>query len=385
MIRSMIPIHASLRNGIRTVTSVEMIGSTSSTTTSSTTTRIHQPPPQVIKRLLPFPQVSKSSTSTNNTSTIRSFATGSRGSRGYGWFYHYRQGRGGRHLQGEYYDRDSIEQCMAWNQSILDLGSQRVYMDIIAEPRRNVNSTPISPSASASSVSVSTTTTADGTSSTSSNVTKNINPKKQFIIPPMDTLTGEKNRIIIDIASTVLPATCENFINLIQRKNTSDSEPSGYSGTRLYRIEKNVGIYGGDVLTNTGRTGMAYNAVALTKDVSNTDPIPMWHIPGTITMIVPTVHEIDSRFLMCTQHAPHIDGMCRPFGMMTPESLLILQKWQMNLLTLKGGIPNAFDLYIVDCGVLSTAATATATSANTSRNNSSSNIPPANQQIQQEL
>jgi cyclophilin family peptidyl-prolyl cis-trans isomerase len=336
----MIPTLTLRNGGTRTV--VTCAGMFSHTTT--TTTR-PQPPPQQSLLIVPSPQVS--------TVTVRSFATGSRGSRGHGWFYHYRQGKGGRHLQGEYYDRDSMEQCMAWNQSILDLGSQRVYMDIVAEPRRNVNSSSISsPSTSSSD------NTETESSTTTTSWTKN--PKKYFTIPPVDTLTGETHRIVIDIASTVLPATCDNFINLIKRKSysttdndNSESSQRGYSGTRLYRIEKNVGIYGGDVLTNTGRTGMAYNAVALTKDVSATDPIPMWHIPGTITMIVASVNEIDSRFLMCTQHAPHIDGICRPFGMIAPESLLILQKWQMNLLTLKGGIPNAFDLYVVDCGVLS--------------------------------
>jgi cyclophilin family peptidyl-prolyl cis-trans isomerase len=301
----------------------------------------------------------RNSTSIPQASTVsqyRSMATGSRGSRGYGWFYHYRQGNGGRHLQGEYYDRDSIETCMAWNESVIQLGSQRVYMDIVAEPRRNVNSK----SSSSSSSSASTTSKA---------TTINNNPKKYFEVPPMDTLTGEKHRIVIDIASTVLPATCQNFINLLQMKASAATETAGtgitpndtvdaddnrkgYRGTRLYRIEKDVGIYGGDVLTNTGRTGRAYNATALTTDVSQTDPIPLWHIPGTVTMIVSTVNEIDSRFLLCTQHAPHIDGISRPFGMMTPQSLHILQNWQQSLLTVQGGVPNAFDLYITDCGVL---------------------------------
>lgn len=354
--------------------------------TTTTTTAAAPPHYQQHQQQQKKSQLQMKSSSTK-TATVRSFATGSRGSRGYGWFYHYRQGKGGRHLQGEYHDRDSIEECMAWNQSILDLGSQRVYMDIIAEPRRNVES-----SSSGSGSSRGNSSDATTSSSTSSSLTSSIknNPKKYFKIPPLDTLTGERHRIIIDIASTVIPATCENFIQLIQRKNSSSSSSSsdssssadditqkGYSGTRLYRIEKNVGIYGGDILTNTGRTGMAYNAVAMRKDVSATDPIPMWHIPGTITMVVPTVNEIDSRFLMCTQHAPHIDGICRPFGMITPESLSILQKWQMNLLTLKGGIPNAFDLYIVDCGVISTNTDTIVT------NTATTTSLQSNQQIQQ--
>ena len=104
------------------------------------------------------------------------------------------------------------------------------------------------------------------------------------------------------------------------------------------------------------------------------------HIPGTITMIVPTVNEIDSRFLMCTQRAPHIDGICRPFGMITPDSLSILTTWQMNLLTLKGGIPNAFDLYIVDCGLLHNSDN----KSNHSDTAAALNAPPKPQAIMQQ-
>lgn len=251
----------------------------------------------------------------------RSFATGSRGSRGHGWFTNFRAGKGGRHLQGEYFDRDSLPECAAWNDAILQLGCTQVYLDVIAEPRRNA--------------------------------TSNVRSKKLIEVPPLNELTGEKHRIIIDVASTVMPATAQNFVDLMKAKPALDGT-HGYLGTRLYRIEKNVGIYGGDVLTNTGKTGKAFQAMAMSIDVSETDPLPMWHIPGTVTMLVPTVGEIDSRFLLCTQHAPHLDGIARAFGRMTEESLAIVTKWQTSLLTVMG-IPTAVDLIVAKCGVMGAA------------------------------
>jgi cyclophilin family peptidyl-prolyl cis-trans isomerase len=241
----------------------------------------------------------------------RSFATGTRGSRGHGWYQNYRAGKGGRHLQGEYHDRESPEECAAWNDAVLQLGSTQVYMDIVAEPRRHASS---------------------------------IRSKKLIEVPSLDSLEGERYRVTIDIASTVMPQTAQNFTDLL----TADKE--GYLGSRLYRIEKNVGLLGGDTLTNTGKTGKAAKGNPLTVDVAS-DPLPMWHIPGTVSMLVPKVGEVDSRFMLCTQEAPHIDGMSRAFGRMTPESLAIVKNWQINLLT-RNGIPTAYDLIVVECGVL---------------------------------
>jgi cyclophilin family peptidyl-prolyl cis-trans isomerase len=248
-----------------------------------------------------------------HSNSVRSFATGSRGSRGHGWYTNYRAGKGGRHLQGEYHDRDSLAECAAWNDAVLQLGSTQVYLDVVVEPRRHA--------------------------------TSSVRSKKYIAVPPLEALTGASHRLTIDLASTVLPATAENFVALLM------APERGYVRTRLYRIERDVGLYGGDVLTNTGKTGQAAQALALTRDVSHTDPLPLWHLPGTVTMLVPTVGEIDSRFLLCTHHAPHLDGMARAFGRLTEESLAVVTKWQTSLLTVMG-IPTAFDLIVAACGVV---------------------------------
>lgn len=325
------------------------------------------------------------------------FATGTRGSRGHGWYANYRAGKGGRHLQGEYFNHhlhptnntkdvdvdtelDSSESpaitAQTWNDAVLQLGSMHCYLDICLEPRRGSN-----------------------TSSSS-----NQKPGRVVVVPPLEELHGDVVRLELEIASTVMPTTCQNFTDLLTSPSSSafaipidddtrsSTLPPGYLGTRLYRFEQNVGICGGDVLTNTGRTGRAFrgaplhlyldttnnNAASMNTGNNNNntnngaasnipDPLALWHLPGTVTMLVPTVGAIDSRFMICTQEAPHIDGMCRAFGRLSEASLRTAQQWQKSLLT-RQGIPTAYDLIVVGGGVLTTATTATSTTEPAQKN-----------------
>jgi cyclophilin family peptidyl-prolyl cis-trans isomerase len=236
----------------------------------------------------------------------RGLATGTRGSRGHGWYVNYRAGKGGRHLQGEYFDRDEDE-CKQWNDSILEMGHQQVYLDVVIEPRSRSFA-------------------------------------EKGDVPPLDSLTGEKHRLLMDLAVTVMPETTQNFIELCT------AWQDGYAGSILYRFEKNVGVCGGDVLTNTGKTGKAAQGSPLTYKVQN-DPLAMWHVAGTVTMLVPTVGEIDSRFILCTEKSPHLDGINRAFARLTDESVAIVKGWQTSFLTAKG-VPSTYDLVIADCGLV---------------------------------
>jgi cyclophilin family peptidyl-prolyl cis-trans isomerase len=253
---------------------------------------------------------------------------GTRGARGHGWYVKYRSGRGGRHLQGEYHDRETPDQAAAWNEAIFQLGMTRVYMDICLEPRRTSNV---------------------GTALMA----------KFYPVPPVDKLTGEKFRLTIDLASTVLPETTNNFLHLLCGTGGTSH---GYVGTRLFRVEKKVGVKGGDVLTNTGKTGKAaaHYGQPLQMEITN-DPLCLWHIPGIISMLVPSVGTIDSRFLLVSEPAPHIDGICRAFGRLTPDSLAVVDKWQNTLITNKG-IPTAYDLIICAGGKVDATSIETNTS-----------------------
>lgn len=265
---------------------------------------------------------------------------GSRGSRGHGWFIKYREGRGGRHLQGEYHDRESLEECQAWNDSILALGSTRVYMDVVVEPKR-------APSLAAASQSKQSQSDEDSDEALSYNQKKlsDINYPGIYNVPPLDSLTkmDSVQRLELDMATAIMPETCHNFAMLC------DDE---YKGTVLYRFEKMVGLCGGDILTNTGKTGRSHISNLLTINVKD-EPLVMWHLPGTVSMIVSSVEEIDSRFFFCTEPSPHLDGIHRAFARLTPESLAIVQEWQKNILTQGGGIPTTYDMIVVDAGVVS--------------------------------
>jgi cyclophilin family peptidyl-prolyl cis-trans isomerase len=242
------------------------------------------------------------------TSSIsRHFGTGSRGARGHGWYVNYREGtKGGRHLRGEYFERD-FEECSLWNQSVLQLGSTQVYLDVVAAVK------------------------SDGA-------------EKEI------TGDEERHRLKIDLASTVMSETTDNFLQLVNQEN-------GYKGSILYRFERNVGVCGGDVLSNTGKTGKAALGTPLTAEIN--DPLAMWHLPGTVSMLVPKVGEIDSRFMLLTQTAHHLDGIHRVFGQMQPESLATVEEWVSKIIT-RDGRPSSYDLVIVDCGVLEEAEEQTA-------------------------
>lgn len=234
----------------------------------------------------------------------RRMGTGSRGARGHGWYVNYRSGEGGRHLQGEYSDRPPLEEQKRWNQAIIGLGSKRVTLNVVVLPKGS-----------------------------SSDPTTLKNSKKVPYTPPdLDAIDEETViPLEIDLASTVLPQTTSNYIDILER----------LVGSRFYRFEKGVGICGGDFLTNTGRNGQASKG----QFIDINDPLVMWNIPGTISMIVPTVGTVDSRFMLLSQPAPHMDGIHRAFGQMTTESLENVTQWQSELLT-SYGVPISYDLVI---------------------------------------
>jgi cyclophilin family peptidyl-prolyl cis-trans isomerase len=291
--------------------------------------------------------------------------TGTRGARDHGWFVNYRKGKGGRHLQGEYYDRESIQECCEWNEAIFALGSQYVYLDVVVRPRQ------LKKKAFAL-------TTAPDQSSIDPNVNQKNGEDTGLGLADVDIKNESKekhHRLTIELATTVMETTAENFIALC-----TDCF-RGYTNTSVYRIEPGVGLCCGDVLTDTGRTGQAARDVVektmkrlprgslstiLTLPVAS-DPLALWHVPGTVSMIVRKVDEVDSRFMLCTHHAPQLDGIHRAVGRLaTPESITTVQQWESSILT-RYGMPTAFDLVIVASGKLDKPSTVYSITDNTDR------------------
>mmetsp|Transcript_65073 Transcript_65073/g.187258 ORF Transcript_65073/g.187258 Transcript_65073/m.187258 type:complete len:259 (+) Transcript_65073:269-1045(+) len=240
------------------------------------------------------------STSSTKVLGARYFGSGggSRGARGHGWWVNYRAGKGGRHLQGEY-SHLNIDELRAWNDAVFSLGSQFVYMDIVTEPLHQEEGG------------------------------KDLDQK----------------RLVIELASEVFPRATANFIKLLE------IESDGYQSSTLHRVEKKVGLMGGNVWNNKGRCHESLRTPTSLTSMLQDEKMVLSHIPGTVTMLSQRVQEIDSRFLLCSEHAPHLDGKAVAIGRLDEASLKQVQTWESTLIT-HNGHPSTVQLRISNCGVL---------------------------------
>jgi cyclophilin family peptidyl-prolyl cis-trans isomerase len=228
---------------------------------------------------------------------VRSFSTGSRGSRGRGWFTKYRSGRGGRHLQGPYWDAPSVESRTAWNNAIFNLGSSKAFLEFSTEGWK------------------------------------------------------ETKRIELELATAALPKTCYNFLKLCQGYALSDDPHTlGYKNTIVDKIEKTTGICLGDVYLEGGKAGRCHPTVGKHHYSFPDEGFILSHgaTPGTLSMLSSGVHKNDSRFLITTSLSNHLDGRFVAFGRVS-EGMDVI--YDMSRMFSKRGKP-ANDITLVDCGVL---------------------------------
>ena len=207
----------------------------------------------------------------------RTFASGgARGSRGHGWFEKYRQGLGGRHLQGEYWDAPSEDEWHEWNDSVFKYGSQHVSLTLEI----------------------------DG---------------------------SMQHTLELELATAVLPKTSRNFLLLL--------EDGSYNDSKVYRIEKGVGLCMGDTLHMDGKAGKCHESMVIIEGGSTmeTEPLVLAHVPGIVTMMAPGIDKVDSRFMICTHRAPQLDGRHVAFARLSnEESLKLVQDWEQSVFTKRG-------------------------------------------------
>ena len=248
------------------------------------------------------------------STTKRCFGSGggSRGARGHGWWVNYRAGKGGRHLQGEYHHLD-VEALKTWNDAVFSLGSQRVYMDVAMEPFHRAQGTQ-------ADVDTSTENDSDGAS-------------------------VERHRLVLELATEVLPRATDNFKGLLQAEN------DGFKSSILHRIERSVGWMGGNVWKDTGKCLEEFRMQTSATSMAQEEHMVLSHVPGAVTMLCQRVGEIDSRFLLCAHHAPHLDGRALVIGRMDAASREKVLDWESSIIT-KDGRPTSVNLRIVDCGIL---------------------------------
>jgi len=236
----------------------------------------------------------------------RSMKGGSRGARGHGWFLKYRQGLGGRHLQGKFWDRD-VEYLEEWNDQILELGSTLVYINV-----------KVGGSASGSA-------STDGAEPTTTTT----------------TATTKDYTLHLQCATAALPETCQNFIQL--------GLDGYYDNTTFYRMEAQTGLAAGDVQHLQGKGGHCHPDMGI-YGVLKMESMVLRHTQGMVTMLCPGVDRVDSRFFCCTHDAPQLDGYHVPFAKLTPESMDIVHEWQKTIYT-KRGKPTV-DMVITNIGLV---------------------------------
>jgi len=210
----------------------------------------------------------------------------------------YRAGKGGRHLQGEY-SHLNIDELKVWNDAVFSLGSQLVYMDVLVEPLH-------------------------------------LDEDKKEL---------EQHRLVIELASETFPRAADNFIKLLEART------DGFLSSKLHRVEKKVGIMGGNVWKNTGKCHESLRMPTSLTNMRQNGRMVLSHLPGILTMLSQHVGEIDSRFLLCSHHAPHLDGKAVAIGRLDDSSLEQIQKWESSLIT-QNGHPTSVQLRIADCGIL---------------------------------
>ncbi|VEU38182.1 unnamed protein product [Pseudo-nitzschia multistriata] len=276
---------------------------------------------------------------------------GTRGARGHGWWVNYRAGKGGRHLQGTYSHLD-LESMEKWNDAVFQLGRQLAYLDVKVEALVDEDN--------------------------DSGEDQNEQSQQQ---------QQQVHRLTLELASEALPLATDNVVKLLQSSNLGENDGSeespGYLSSTLHRIEKGVGILGGLVTDNPNHNPNNMNA-PLTKrrmgrchpdhrmrtshtamDVSS-EKLVLNHLPGVITMLQPRIGEIDSRFLILSHNAPHLDGVSVAVGRLV-DSLEIVQEWESSLIT-SHGVPTNMVLRVVGCGLLEDGDSKATASKNSSSN-----------------
>ena len=272
----------------------------------------------------------------------RSFASGTRGARGHGWYHKFKEGKGGRHLQGRYFNRD-IDKRVAINNEVFamtngnseEVKKQVAYLDFKIGQQEDEG---------------------DAVSGAGAGAEKEGKSNRN---------SGGLKRVTIELATEALPLTCQNFMALCEEKDTNESEISySYQNSKVFKIEPKVGICLGDIISSTGLSGSCHpstsvsaSASATTATKTNTSPNTFPHEStvlshaekGMVSMLHSGRDRNDSRFVITTKNAPHLDGKYVAFGRVK-EGLDFLEDIVKNVYTRKGR--PTVDIEVVKCGIL---------------------------------
>ncbi|CAM9279414.1 unnamed protein product [Choristocarpus tenellus] len=149
--------------------------------------------------------------------------------------------------------------------------------------------------------------------------------KKAFFEMSVDGV--DAGRVEFELASDVLPVTCENFLRLCHGVPLPTYGPDNlpydgmvekveggklcYAGTKIHHITKGMGIMGGDVEHKNG--GWSHSSFQARYFPDEAFLIPH-STSGLLTMANSGVHRNGSQFFITVEPAGHLDGRSVAFG-----------------------------------------------------------------------
>jgi peptidyl-prolyl cis-trans isomerase B (cyclophilin B) len=147
---------------------------------------------------------------------------------------------------------------------------------------------------------------------------------------------GHRGRIIINLKSSVVPQTCNNFMTLCNKK--------AYKNTKFHRVIKDFMVQGGDFTNNDGTGG-----VSIYGNTFPDENFKLKNKKGTIAMANSGPDANGSQFFINTIDTPWLNKKHVVFGNVVKGMDLI--EWISNQETNDNDVP-VTDVTIEDCGSL---------------------------------
>lgn len=150
-------------------------------------------------------------------------------------------------------------------------------------------------------------------------------------------------RLVFTLANDLLPKTCENFVNLVERGTLRR--------TSFHRMIKNVALMGGDVKNTDGKSSVSsFPEEPLFPDENFAVP---HSTAGILSMTNAGIDTNGSQFFISLAPLPHLNGRNVAFGALDPASLPLLQRIAASTFTFRQRPTTP--LVIGNCGVLESA------------------------------
>lgn len=141
-------------------------------------------------------------------------------------------------------------------------------------------------------------------------------------------------RIVMELATTALPLSCQNFMALLQ-----DKDGHGYEGTTVHKLEQVTGVCLGDITGQGGHGGRCHFSVDPRGSFEHEAHLLSHAQPGMVTFMSAGRDQNDSRF----------HGRFTAFGRVT-DGMDSLQDIMTHVFTRRGR--PSVDIRVTSCGLL---------------------------------